>query len=199
MSDCAARQNLLAVAQTLFARYGFKKTSMEEIAQAAHIGKATIYQHVNSKEELFAAVVKAESQALLNELRSAVAEAPDYEAKIRALVGRHMSRIRELSNLHRVSEETLFELLPMVEQARQEFLDQEVRLLEGVLEAGKNAGVFQLDHPHLLAQTILGSIRGIEMLFMRLKEPPGLEQGIEEALRVFFRGLAPAPPKPEAK
>jgi len=192
MNDSEVRLAVLSVAQRLFARYGFKKTCMDEIAQGAHIGKATIYQHFNSKEDLFAAVVKEESQVLLDELRGAVEAAPDHEAKIRAFLRRRMSRIRELSNLHRVSEETLYELLPMVEEARQEYLDKEVRLLGGVFEEAREAGVFDLEHPYLMAQTILGSLKGIEILFMRLKEPPGLEEGIDEILRVFFRGLAPA-------
>ncbi len=41
---------------------GFGETTMEDIAQEAGVGKATVYAHFGSKTELFAAVVREEGQ-----------------------------------------------------------------------------------------------------------------------------------------
>ncbi|MBC8461550.1 MAG: helix-turn-helix transcriptional regulator [Deltaproteobacteria bacterium] len=43
---------IIKTAQELFARFGFNKTTVDEIAQKAHIGKSTIYHYFESKEEL---------------------------------------------------------------------------------------------------------------------------------------------------
>jgi AcrR family transcriptional regulator len=42
----------------VFLRYGFRKTSMEEVARAAHISRQGLYLHFKTKEELFVATVQ---------------------------------------------------------------------------------------------------------------------------------------------
>ncbi|MDX2470714.1 MAG: helix-turn-helix domain-containing protein [SAR324 cluster bacterium] len=44
---------ILTAAHQLFFRFGFKKTSVDEIAAEAGVGKGTIYNHYSNKEELF--------------------------------------------------------------------------------------------------------------------------------------------------
>ena len=41
------------IAQQVFSKYGLIKTTVNEIAKAARIGKATIYHYFNSKEDLY--------------------------------------------------------------------------------------------------------------------------------------------------
>jgi AcrR family transcriptional regulator len=46
---------ILETAMKVFARHGFKKTSMEDIAQAAQISRQGIYLHFKNKEDIFKA------------------------------------------------------------------------------------------------------------------------------------------------
>jgi AcrR family transcriptional regulator len=50
------RDAILAAAVTLFGRYGFRRTSMEEIAREAGIAKGTVYLYFPTKEALFRAL-----------------------------------------------------------------------------------------------------------------------------------------------
>jgi TetR/AcrR family transcriptional regulator of autoinduction and epiphytic fitness len=52
------RQKLLDAALTVFLRFGFRKTSMDEVARAAHISRQGLYLHFKTKEELFQATVE---------------------------------------------------------------------------------------------------------------------------------------------
>lgn len=49
------RQTLLEKALDVFVRYGYRKTSMDDVASAAGISRQTIYLHFRSKEALFRA------------------------------------------------------------------------------------------------------------------------------------------------
>jgi TetR/AcrR family transcriptional regulator of autoinduction and epiphytic fitness len=49
------RRKLLEAAFTTFVRYGFRKTSMEEVARAAQVSRQGLYLHFSTKEELFRA------------------------------------------------------------------------------------------------------------------------------------------------
>jgi AcrR family transcriptional regulator len=58
------REQILNVAVELFNRYGYKKTSMEQIARAAKVGKATIYQLFTDKAVLLGEVYQLKSRKL---------------------------------------------------------------------------------------------------------------------------------------
>jgi AcrR family transcriptional regulator len=52
------RSAILSSALTTFARFGYRKTSMDEIARAAHISRPGLYFLFASKEDLFRAAVE---------------------------------------------------------------------------------------------------------------------------------------------
>ena len=58
------RENIVSAATEVFSRYGFKKTSMEDIARALRMGKSSIYYYFKGKEEIFQAVVDREANLL---------------------------------------------------------------------------------------------------------------------------------------
>jgi len=53
----ARREQLLDVALTVFARHGYRKTSMDDIAKAAGVSRQGLYLHFQTKEDLFRAAV----------------------------------------------------------------------------------------------------------------------------------------------
>jgi len=52
---------ILNKAKDLFAKYGIKKTTMDDVAEASGITKGTIYNYFKSKEELFSEIAKKEA------------------------------------------------------------------------------------------------------------------------------------------
>ena len=89
-------EQILAEAAKSFARFGFKKTSMEEVARAAGVAKGTVYLGCESKRDLF-------YQVLLRELRRWDAELArtidprvpaDATGGWRGLTGGRMPRLR---------------------------------------------------------------------------------------------------------
>lgn len=51
------REHILQAATEIFSQYGFHKATVEQIAEAAQIGKGTVYLYFSSKRELFRGVV----------------------------------------------------------------------------------------------------------------------------------------------
>jgi AcrR family transcriptional regulator len=56
----AKREAILSAAARAFSEHGFKKTSIDEIAAAAGVGKGTVYLMCESKEDLFYQVIHRE-------------------------------------------------------------------------------------------------------------------------------------------
>lgn len=57
-TDHSRRTALLDAALGVFLRFGYRKTSMDEVAQAAQISRQGLYLHFATKEELFRAAVQ---------------------------------------------------------------------------------------------------------------------------------------------
>ena len=66
------RQEILEAATKSFSLFGFKATTMDQVAKIANVGKGTIYTFFDNKEDLFHAIVftminqmKAEKDAVI--------------------------------------------------------------------------------------------------------------------------------------
>ena len=68
-------QQLLDVAERVFAERGFQSASMEEIAERAGVTKPVLYDHFKSKDGLLGAVILRAGADLRGSLEAAVAEA----------------------------------------------------------------------------------------------------------------------------
>jgi AcrR family transcriptional regulator len=64
----AREGRLLDAAARLFARFGFDKTSIDDIARAAGVSKGAVYLHWRSKFSLFESVLLREGLGLLDEI-----------------------------------------------------------------------------------------------------------------------------------
>jgi len=78
------RDMLLSASELIFARVGYEKAQMEEIAEAAGFSKGALYAHFKNKEELFLALAKAKAAGYQAKLRRALDNASNREGKITA-------------------------------------------------------------------------------------------------------------------
>ncbi|GAA4044695.1 TetR/AcrR family transcriptional regulator [Nonomuraea soli] len=72
----AARQlerahRILDAAAGLVLRWGYDKTTIEDVARAAEVAKGTIYLHWRTRDELFVALLRRERVAMLRAVRQA--------------------------------------------------------------------------------------------------------------------------------
>jgi AcrR family transcriptional regulator len=78
------RDLLLSAAELVFARVGYERAQVEEIAEAAGFSKGALYAHFKSKEELFLGLYETKTASYLAKLRHALDSAPTREGKIDA-------------------------------------------------------------------------------------------------------------------
>ena len=64
------KQQIIRAAVKRFARHGHGKTTLEEIARDIRIGKATIYHYFESKDELFFASLKWETDQFIEDIKA---------------------------------------------------------------------------------------------------------------------------------
>jgi len=94
------KNSIIAVARQIFSRFGFKKTTMDEIAIASRKGKSSIYYYFESKEDIFQAVVEKEASMLKRELQEAIKQVADPKEKLKVYVLVRMKTLKNLANYY---------------------------------------------------------------------------------------------------
>lgn len=93
----ARREQILDVAVDVFGRSGYYGASMNDIAEAAGVTKPVLYQHFDSKSDLYRALLGAVGDRMLDAIAKAAAEATDgkslthqgFQAYFRWVAHRH--------------------------------------------------------------------------------------------------------------
>ncbi|SIR11355.1 transcriptional regulator, TetR family [Janthinobacterium sp. TND4EL3] len=74
MIDTPKSQQILDAALAVFCRYGYRKTSMLDIAQAAGMSRAALYLHFKNKEDVFRAGSARAHATVMAQVAAALAE-----------------------------------------------------------------------------------------------------------------------------
>jgi AcrR family transcriptional regulator len=153
--ELAKKNCILTEAAKCFARFGFKKTSVDEIAKAAGVAKGTIYLAADSKEDLF-------YQALHREVREWVAEVSkliDPRQPADELLGQMalfgFQKLETSPLVHDLLTGKTRELLPMWTDRFDELRSLGMQNVIEVVRLGVKQGIFrdELDVPRV-AQTL---------------------------------------------
>lgn len=70
-------ERILEAAATLITRWGYKKTTIDDIAKQAGVAKGTIYLHWKTREELFKAVIVHDEMELVEDMKQRIASDPE--------------------------------------------------------------------------------------------------------------------------
>ena len=77
LSATARREQILDVALEVFGRAGYHGASMNDVADAAGVTKPVLYQHFDSKRDLYRALLDEVGSRLVSAIVRATADAPD--------------------------------------------------------------------------------------------------------------------------
>ena len=180
---------ILQMARKLFARYGLKKTSMDDIAAEAKIGKATIYYYFKSKQEIFRTVVDREWAILKNAVREATSKEISPQRKLRAFILTRISYMHELVNLYNVIKNNVTELLPDLEKIRESHFMEEMNVIKEILSEGVRKGIFKVKKVEVTSLAMISALKGLEYPLVMDEKSMDIERSVDELLQILFKGI----------
>ncbi|WP_088653470.1 TetR/AcrR family transcriptional regulator [Geofilum rhodophaeum] len=189
-SQDANRNAILDASRELFARFGYKKTTMEDIAMALRKGKSSLYYYFKNKEEIFQAVIELESELLYSRLKELVAGNSAAPDKLRAYVKVRMETIGQLENYQKVLKEDLYGGYEFLGSFKQSGDTLEENLLKTILDEGVSSGVFHVKNTRVGAIGIVTALRGLEIpLFRGSASTEDFEAQLDNILNILFYGV----------
>ncbi len=191
------KNSIISVARQIFSRFGFKKTTMDEIAQASAKGKSSIYYYFSSKEDIFQAVVEKEASMLKRELLEAIEPVADPQEKLKVYVLVRMRTFKKLANYYAAIKSEYLSHLDFVENVRKKYDLEEINMVENILKAGAKSNEFNIDNTRLAAVAIVTAMKGLEIpLFWEddkeqdeVEKEQDMEKRLDDLINILFYGL----------
>ena len=183
------KEHILAEAEQLFAHFGIKKTTMDDIARKARMGKSTLYYYFKSKEEVFGGVIQRDSLIFKLELNQAIAKGITPQEKIANYVLARMKQLKALRNYYSTLTEEYIEHYTFVDVIRKDFNDFEFNTLTILFEEGVNQDIFSIDSVKTTARNFAFFLKGLEYAVFTKKEDFDIEKENNQMLTILFKGI----------
>lgn len=139
------QQKLFASARDLFSRYGFKKTSVEDLTKGAGIAAGTFYGFYQSKEELFFELLEVEENHIRVVLLENAAERPLNKESFKLFLLESFKLMSENPIIHQIllteQFEALIRKLPLERLERNYNQDQD--MLYPFIQKWQTAGLLK--------------------------------------------------------
>lgn len=163
MTEADARKlTILDAATGVFLRYGFKKTSMDDLARAAGLSRQGLYLHFATKEDLFKAGVHRLIEVMREAGRAVLAtELPVDERVLEFFVAVHAHMLGDTGYLNELMEAATHLVGDLPQKLEEEQTAALAKLFRqsGVSDAWKQAGLSAND----LAAQLFATSHGLKL------------------------------------
>jgi len=183
------KKRILDAASELFVHFGFKKTTLEDIARRAGMRKPTLYYYFKSKEDIFSTFVRMTAEESSDRIRAAVKKEKDLRGKISAFVKTRYQIMREKKSFYSVKDDILTELSPMALKEAEAYFQVTVDILADILKYGNEHYDLEIESPELVAMVAVAGLGGIDQAFLQYANEDMLEKGMDILLELIFRNF----------
>jgi AcrR family transcriptional regulator len=150
------REDILEAAAQVFRQKGFHGASMQDIAEAVNLQKASLYHHISSKQEILLALLDRALELLLERISPLAQQDIPADQALKQMIQAYLQILADNTDLSAV---LLFEHRSLERRQHARHVPNRDRfeaLWRGVLERGVRAGLFTCDNPALTTRAILG-------------------------------------------
>lgn len=170
MPETDVKDLIVRIATEYFSRYGFHKTTMDEIARHIHRAKGVLYYYFRSKKELFNEVLKQELGRVKTELIKITGSGKDSLTILKKYFITRFKLLSKAVNYHETLKADFFEKYDFVKDVRDDFTAFEHTQLTHVLTQGKNEGYLDIKDVKSNVNIALMLFNGMELpLFIQNK------------------------------
>lgn len=185
-------QRLLDAAVALFSRQGYAATSTRGVAALLGMQKASLYYHIESKEDLLYFICKSTLEQIQSDVETAIGEVEDPLERTRALICTHVESMLRSKDEHATTLTEMYALskdrLASVALLREGYVD----LVRSVLRTAQNSGALREDiDVRYLTLALLGLLNRV-LVWYRRRGPLSPGQLGQLLAVVFLTGVAPA-------
>jgi len=148
--------DIIQAAAQIFRLKGYNGTSMQDIADAVELQKASLYHHISGKQEILVSILDQALDLLIADLESVIGSDASPAEQLRQAMLLYVTRLTEQADLAAV---LLMEHRSLDNDRRAAHIARRDRfesLWRGIIQSGIELGDFRLQDPRLTTFALLG-------------------------------------------
>ena len=184
------RQKILDAAEHRLWHYGYKKTTIDEIASDAGVGKGTVYLYFENKEDIGLAIMaqfKEQNLSEIEEIAHDMHKTP--KEKLTEMLQSPMLMAHRRCSESPETLELVVAIKPHIQKRMLPYFDKECALLAGVLEEGNRQGIFEVLDTLRAARTLKTMCMGFLPPYPCVSQKEEIAAEIAEIVELATRGL----------
>lgn len=185
------REGILRAASVMFQKYGFAKTTLDDIAQECGMKNTALYYYFKSKNDIINEMFNCDLKKIQDNIRNAVVKQDTIKNKIYAFV---LEELISFKNKKRYFDLILKENLS-IEQRQLAFKQKnkfdkfEKKLLTEIISEGIERNVFVNRSIDSVIYMISGTTWGINYFVLHGNREMDLNKIVDDVVNIMFSGL----------
>lgn len=187
------KSNIKESASDLFARLGYEKTSVDQIARMAHKAKASVYYHFDSKLSIYRSVMEDEFRELRKNLEAVKENCTGNEGdRLSEYLMVRMESMLKMPIYSNYMKDSIIrhaysEVVDMVRVIRKDFDEWEYRYFRMVGEKGIKEGIFtDRVYPDMFARMLINILKGLEIQFFVTDDREAVKSTYEAMVEILI-------------
>jgi AcrR family transcriptional regulator len=183
------RDAILHAAWGLIRHYGYNKTTIDDIAREAKVGKGTVYLYFKSKKEIMLALTDLTNERITRQLERIASESKPPEERIRACVLYRLMTLFDLVNRYPHSEDVIASILPEIVERLDRYVRRHGELLGQIVREGCSAGILAAEDPEAAGQLLANLFEFMTPPYYRFNSRKSLERFAGKVVDLMLTGL----------
>jgi AcrR family transcriptional regulator len=185
INEDLTKTEILRSANSLFQKWGFLKTTMEDIAREAGKSKCTLYHYYKNKEEVLEAVSRDHILRSITKAKEKIAKVKGYQNKIKMYFYLSLSHMRQMSILNDVLRREIMSEKGLLRKLANFHDEQEAEIIGSILREGREQGEF----PGLDDEEVPVAVRAIMLVKRSLAMNMFIDNKDKESIDMIMKFL----------
>jgi AcrR family transcriptional regulator len=184
------RKEILDASAQIFSQKGYHGTSMQDIAGAVNLQKASLYHHVSSKQEILFELLNRGLYLLTDKVEHSINIACSPDENLREAIAAYLTALTEHQDVTSV---LLLEYRSLEPQYLKRHIierDRFERLWRNLIESGVQEKTFSCDDPSMAARALLG-VMNWTVTWFRSDGPMSAGDIADQITDLYLLGLTP--------
>ncbi|MDD8012659.1 MAG: helix-turn-helix domain containing protein [Acidobacteriota bacterium] len=181
--------SILAAAETLFQKWGIRKTTMEDIAQEAGKAKSSLYYYFKDKEAVLEAVATAQAERIIRIVREEVEKKKTAREKLLTYVYTSFRETRRAITLYEIARGEMRATPGVLRKVIDKYHALEEEAVEEILRFGKKRKEFRIIGRHDISDTSQAIVTIMRSLIISLFIESDDKKTIDQIIALLSEGL----------
>ena len=156
------KDKIVEAARKVFSKYGYNKTTLDDIGNIVGMRKNSLYYYFSSKEEIFSFIINCEADLYFKYIYEEIAKYKSAKDEIKILIENGIKFGRKRLNLYNATVAARMEIFHLVENFHKQFVNKQYEIVRKLLREGIKNKEFVKHNSNKLAEDLVDMVNSIE-------------------------------------